>query len=76
VSEWLKEQPWKGCVGLALPRVRIPPSPFFLHDNNRCYSEGFDIILKNTGLEPVRTPYEAPNASRITHKTVRCTQNE
>ena len=29
VSEWLKEQPWKGCVGLALPWVRIPPSPVF-----------------------------------------------
>jgi hypothetical protein len=29
VSERLIEQPWKGCVGLALPRVRIPPSPFF-----------------------------------------------
>jgi hypothetical protein len=27
VSEWLKEHAWKACVGVTLPRVRIPPSP-------------------------------------------------
>jgi hypothetical protein len=31
VSEWPKELPWKGSVGVISPRVRIPPSPpFFL----------------------------------------------
>jgi hypothetical protein len=27
VSEWPKELPWKGSVGVISPRVRIPPSP-------------------------------------------------
>jgi hypothetical protein len=27
VSEWLKEQRWKRCVRVTVPRVRIPPSP-------------------------------------------------
>ncbi len=30
VSEWPKERHWKCRVGLALPWVRIPPSPFWL----------------------------------------------
>ena len=29
VSEWLKVQTWKVCVGAIPPRVRIPPSLFF-----------------------------------------------
>ena len=27
VSERPKEHAWKACVGVTLPRVRIPPSP-------------------------------------------------
>ncbi len=27
VDEWFKSHAWKACVGLNLPRVRIPPSP-------------------------------------------------
>src|SRR5690606_16745402 len=27
VSEWLKEQHWKCCIGVTLSGVRIPPSP-------------------------------------------------
>lgn len=29
MSEWLKEHAWKACVGVTLPRVRIPLSPLF-----------------------------------------------
>ena len=32
VSEWLKVQPWKGCVRFTVPRVRIPPSPIVEND--------------------------------------------
>jgi hypothetical protein len=28
MAEWLKAQHWKCCVGVTLPRVRIPLSPF------------------------------------------------
>jgi len=49
---------------------------FFLHDNDRCYSEGFDIMLKNTGLEPVRTPYEAPNANAFAERWIRSLREE
>ncbi len=29
VSEWPKEHAWKACVRFTVPRVRIPPSPFY-----------------------------------------------
>lgn len=31
VSERLKVQTWKVCVGAISPRVRIPPSPFLFY---------------------------------------------
>ncbi len=40
VSERLKVQTWKVCVGAISPRVRIPPSPFFSqHKENKISSD-------------------------------------
>ena len=72
-AEWLKQQArhvlWECDEYGVKPR-------FFLHDNDRCYSEGFDILLKNTGLEPVRTPYEAPNANAVAERWIRSLREE
>jgi putative transposase len=36
---------------------------FLLHDRDKCFSGGFDGVLKNAGVEPIRIPYRAPNAN-------------
>ena len=34
MAEWSKAQHWKCCVGVTLPRVRIPVSPPLLFSNH------------------------------------------
>ena len=34
-----------------------------LHDHDKCFSSGFDAVLENAGLEPIKSPYRAPNAN-------------
>jgi len=67
-SRWLKQQArhvlWE-CEELGIePR-------FFLRDNDACYSEDFDTMLKDTGIEPVKTPFQAPNANAHSERWVR-----
>jgi len=49
---------------------------FFLHDNDACYSEGFDVLLKSAGLKPVKTPYQAPNANAFAERWIRSLREE
>ena len=49
---------------------------FFLHDNDACYSEGFDGLLKSAGLKPVKTPYQAPNANAFAERWIRSLREE
>jgi hypothetical protein len=43
VTEWPIVHPWKGCVGVTPPRVRIPPSPPLVSKCEQVVSPG--IIL-------------------------------
>ncbi len=72
-TEWLKQQ--ARHVLWECDEYSIEPR-FFLHDNDRRHSEGFDTMLKNTGLEPVRTPYEAPNANAVAQRWIRSLREE
>lgn len=72
-ERWLKQQArhvlWE-CEELGIePR-------FFLHDNDRCFSDDFDTSLKNTGMEPINTPYEAPNANAFSERWIRGLREE
>jgi len=49
---------------------------FFLHDNDACYSEGFDGLLKSAGLKPVKTPYQAPNTNAFAERWIRSLREE
>jgi putative transposase len=49
---------------------------FVLHDRDACYSEGFDELLKNIGIEPVKTPYQAPNANAFAERWIRSLREE
>ena len=43
---------------------------FFLHDNDASFSEDFDLLLKNSGVEPVKTPFHAPNANSVAERYI------
>jgi len=72
-SQWLKQQIrhvlWE-CEELG-----IEPQ-FFLCDNDGCYSGDFDAMLKKTGIEPVKTPFQAPNANAHSERWVRSVRRE
>jgi len=72
-SRWLKQQArhvlWE-C------QDREIKARFFLHDNDACYSEGFDGLLKSAGLKPVKTPYQAPNANAFAERWIRSLREE
>lgn len=36
---------------------------FFLRDNDQLYPEDMDTILKFSGVETIKTPFQAPNAN-------------
>ena len=59
-ADWLKQQVrqmlWECEEQDIKPR-------FFLHDNDACFCEDFDLLLKNSDVEPVKTPLHAPNAN-------------
>jgi putative transposase len=72
-GKWLKQQ--ARHVLWICEEHGIEPR-FFLHDNDRCYSHDFDLLLKNMGLEPLRTPYEAPNANAFAERWIRSLRQE
>jgi L-methionine (R)-S-oxide reductase len=49
---------------------------FFIHDRDGCFSPEFDTVLKHAGVEPVKTPFRAPNANAIAERWVRSARTE
>ena len=35
---------------------------FLIHDRDVCFCWDFDDVLRSAGVEPVKSPYHAPNA--------------
>ncbi len=58
-NEWMQQQVrnvlWE-CDELGI-RPRL-----FIHDNDSCFSKAFDAVLRHTGVRPLNTPLQAPNA--------------
>ena len=59
-NQWLKQQ--TRHVLWACEEQDIEPR-FFLRDNDMLYPEGMDAILKSSGVDTVKTPFQAPNAN-------------
>jgi transposase len=72
-SNWLKQQ--ARHVLWECQDCDIEPR-FFLHDNDACYSEGFDEFLKMVGTEPVKTPFQAPDANAFSERWIRSCREE
>ncbi len=66
-NQWLKQQTrhvmWE-CEGQGVePR-------FFLRDNDALYPEEMSKILKSSGVDTIKTPFEAPNANSYAERYV------
>jgi putative transposase len=59
-NQWLEQQ--TRHVMWACEDQSIEPK-FFLRDNDVLYPEGMDTILKLSGVDTVKTPFQAPNAN-------------
>ena len=59
-SAWLEQQVWN--VLWECEERDIQPR-FLLHDRDKCFSGGFDAVLKHAGVEPIKSPFGASNAS-------------
>lgn len=59
-NQWLKQQ--TRHVLWACEDLGIEPR-FFLRDNDMLYPEMMDAILKSSGVDTVKTPFQAPNAN-------------
>ena len=72
-NQWLKQQTrnvlWD-CEDQGIkPR-------FFLGDNDSLYSKEMNVILKSSGVETIKTPYQAPNANAHAERYVlNCKEN-
>jgi len=72
-SQWMQQQArhvlWQ-CEDRGIePR-------FFLHDRDGCFSPECDTVLKHAGVEPVKTPFRAPNANAFAGRWVRSVRRE
>jgi len=44
---------------------------FLLHDRDRCFCNDLDTVLRSAGVEPLKTPYHAPNANAFAERWIR-----
>ncbi|MFC1805524.1 integrase core domain-containing protein [Planctomycetota bacterium] len=49
---------------------------FLLHDRDKCFSGGSDAVVTHAGVEPVKTPYHAPNANAFAERWIRSAREE
>ena len=72
-SQWMQQQArnvlWECDEREIVPR-------FFIHDRDGCFSPEFDLALKHAGVEPVKTPFRAPNANAFAERWVRSIRRE
>jgi len=59
-SFWIKQQLRHVIWACEDQNIKIK---YFLRDNDSCYSNECDILLKSAGIKTVRTPLQAPNAN-------------
>ena len=72
-SAWMQQQVrnvlWE-CDELAIePR-------FFVHDNDACFCNDFDQVLRNASVTPAKTPFQAPDANAHAERWVRSLRQE
>jgi transposase len=49
---------------------------FLIHDRDRCFCAEFDAMLHRARIEPIKTPYRAPNANAYVERWVRSIREE
>ena len=66
-NQWLKQQ--IRHVLWACEDQDIKPS-FFLRDNDMLYPDEMDVILESSGVNTIKTPFQAPNANAYAERYV------
>lgn len=66
-NQWLKQQ--MPHVLWSCEDQGIEPR-FFLRDNDMLYPEAMDVILKSSGVDTVKTPFQVPNANAYAERYV------
>ena len=69
-TDWFMGQATAGSLDF-LQRAR-----FVIHDRDSKFSLRFRIVLEDAGIEPVKTPYQAPNANAYAERRVRSIKEE
>src|SRR5713101_7183805 len=49
---------------------------FLIRDRNQKFTDGFDDVLRGSGLEIIRTPFRAPQANGVAERFVRTVRSE
>jgi putative transposase len=49
---------------------------FLIHDRDDCFCWDFDAVLRSAGVDPVKSPYRAPNANSYAERWVRSVRQE
>ena len=49
---------------------------YVIHDRDSKYSLRFRIVMEDAGIEPIKTPFQAPNANAYAERFVRSIKDE
>ena len=49
---------------------------FWLHDNDRKFTDKFDSVLRSSGIKVIHLPYHAPNSKAFAERWVRTVREE
>jgi putative transposase len=70
---WLRQQARHGLWECEEQGVE---ARLFLRDNDRCYADDFDEMLRHAGVNPIHTPHAAPNANAFADHWIRSLRQE
>lgn len=65
-------------MGKAVERTvgRLKGMRYVIHDRDTKYSLRFRIVMEDGGIQPIKTPYQAPNANAYAERFVRSIKEE
>lgn len=69
-TDWFMGQATEGARGF------LRGCRYVLHDRDTKYSLRFRTVMEDAGIEPIKTPFQAPNANAYAERFVRSIKEE